>query len=248
VEQGSRRDAYFDLARSKSIDALIVLNSNSEDEGLVRLIESKFPVVLFGSVNHPKENSITPNTVPAVDRIIGHLVELEHRRIAHITYAPARYVGATERLNAYRRALLWAQVEFDESLVSFGDFSIESGYHAMRKILEQRGRPTALFAGNDTIALGAICALREAGLSVPGDVAIVGFDDLPFAAYSSPKLTTVPTQAVAQGEQAALAAIELLGGQSVGRRNCDLALELIVRESCGAARLNPLLEERRRIA
>jgi DNA-binding LacI/PurR family transcriptional regulator len=64
VEQGSRRDAYFDLARSKSIDALSVLNSNSKDEGLVRLIESKFPVVLFGSVNHPKENSITPNTIP----------------------------------------------------------------------------------------------------------------------------------------------------------------------------------------
>jgi DNA-binding LacI/PurR family transcriptional regulator len=248
VEQGSRRDAYFDLARSKSIDALIVLNSNSEDEGLIRLIESKFPVVLFGSVNHPKENSITPNTVPAVDHIIEHLVELEHRRIAHITYAPARYVGATERLNAYRRALQRAQLEFDESLVSFGDFSIESGYHAMRKILERRDRPTALFAGNDTIAVGAICALREAGLFVPGDVAIVGFDDLPFAAYSSPRLTTVPTQAVAQGEQAALAAIELLRGQSVGRRNCDLALELIVRESCGAARLNPLLEERRRIA
>jgi DNA-binding LacI/PurR family transcriptional regulator len=71
---------------------------------------------------------------------------------------------------------------------------------------------------------------------------------LPFAAYISPKLTTVTTQAVAQGEQAALAAIELLRGQSVGRRNCDLALELIVRESCGAARLNPLLEERRSIA
>jgi DNA-binding LacI/PurR family transcriptional regulator len=120
--------------------------------------------------------------------------------------------------------------------------------NAISRNISRKSTKNALFAGNDTIALGAISALREAGLSVPSDVAIVGFDDLPFAAYSSPKLTTVPTQAVAQGEQAALAAIELLGGQSVGRRNCDLALELIVRESCGAARLNPLLEERRRIA
>ena len=117
----------------------------------------------------------------------------------------------------------------------------------MRKILGRRDHPTALFAGNDTIAVGAISALREAGLSVPGDVAIVGFDDLPFAAYISPRLTTVTTQAVAQGEQAALAAIELLRGQPVGKRNCDLALELIVRESCGAGRLNPSFEERRRI-
>src|ERR1700726_4988592 len=69
VEPGSRRNAYFDLTRSKSIDALIVLNSNSEDEGLVRLIESNFPVILFGSIGHPDENSITPNTSRAVEQV-----------------------------------------------------------------------------------------------------------------------------------------------------------------------------------
>ncbi|MBV8142905.1 MAG: LacI family DNA-binding transcriptional regulator [Verrucomicrobia bacterium] len=234
VEPGSRRDAYFDLTRSKSIDALIVLNSNSEDEGLVRLIESNFPVVLFGSIHHAKENSITPNTSPAVEQITRHLVELGHRRIGHITYAPLRYVGASERLKAFRRALDLLETEFDESLIGLGDFSIDSGYHAMRQILARKHRPTALFAGNDTIAVGAISALRDAGLSVPGDVAVVGFDDLPIAAYVSPKLTTVATQAVAQGEQAALAAIELLKGQAIGKRRCKLSLEFIVRESSGA--------------
>ncbi|MBV8376167.1 MAG: LacI family DNA-binding transcriptional regulator [Verrucomicrobia bacterium] len=234
VEPGSRRDAYFDLTRSKSIDALIVLNSNSEDEGLVRLIESNFPVVLFGSIHHAKENSITPNTSPAVEQITRHLVELGHRRIGHITYAPLRYVGASERLKAFRRALDLLETEFDESLIGLGDFSIDSGYHAMRQILARKHRPTALFAGNDTIAVGAISALRDAGLSVPGDVAVVGFDDLPIAAYLSPKLTTVATQAVAQGEQAALAAIELLKGQAIGKRRCKLSLEFIVRESSGA--------------
>jgi len=234
VEPGSRRDAYFDLTRSKSIDALIVLNSNSEDEGLVRLIESNFPVVLFGSIHHAKENSITPNTSPAVEQITRHLVELGHRRIGHITYAPLRYVGASERLKAFRRALDLLETEFDESLIGPGDFSIDSGYHAMRQILARKHRPTALFAGNDTIAVGAISALRDAGLSVPGDVAVVGFDDLPIAAYLSPKLTTVATQAVAQGEQAALAAIELLKGQAIGKRRCKLSLEFIVRESSGA--------------
>jgi DNA-binding LacI/PurR family transcriptional regulator len=136
-------------------------------------------------------------------------------------------------------------VGFDESVLGLGDFSVESGYYAMSKILEQRRLPTALFAGNDTIAVGAISAVHEAGLSVPGDIAIVGFDDLPVAAYVAPRLTTVATQAIAQGEQAALAAIELLQGQSVGQRNCDLSLELVVRESCGARRSNPWREERR---
>ncbi|MBV9643571.1 MAG: LacI family DNA-binding transcriptional regulator [Verrucomicrobia bacterium] len=234
VEPGPRRDAYFDLTRSKSIDALIVLNANSEDQDLVRLIESDFPVVLFGSIHHSKENSITPKTSPAVEQITRHIVDLGHRRIGHIAYAPLRYVGASERLNAFRRGLDLVKADYDESLVGLGDFSIESGYHAMRQILSRRHRPTALFAGNDTIAVGAISALHDAGLSVPGDVAVVGFDDLPIAAYSSPRLTTVATQAIAQGEQAALAAMELLNGQKVGKRNCNLSLEFRVRESCGA--------------
>src|SRR6202022_3973308 len=125
--------------------------------------------------------------------------------IGHITYAPVRYVGASERLKAFRRALERANIEVNEASVEFGDFSVESGYHAMRKILARRNRPTALFADNDTIAVGAISALHDAGISVSGGIGIAGFDDLPIAAYISPRLTTVATQAIAQGEQAALA-------------------------------------------
>jgi len=234
IEAGSRRDAYLDLAKSKRIDALIVLNSNSEDVGLVRMIESQFPVVLFGSIGHPNENSIRPNTGKAAVRATRHLIDLGHRRIAHITYAPIRYIGARERLRAFRRALERAGIGFDERLVASGDFSMESGYRAMREILNRRQRPTALFAGNDTIAVGAVAALREAGLSIPQDVAVVGFDDLPFAAYCHPSLTTVDTEPIKQGEQAALAAIELLEGHRVGIRNCTLTQKIIVRESCGA--------------
>jgi LacI family transcriptional regulator len=127
-----------------------------------------------------------------------------------------------------------AGIEFDEKLVGYGDFNVESGYHAMRTILARTKRFTALFAGNDTIAVGAMAALREAGLSVPADVAVVGFDDLPIAAYTNPPLTTVTTEPIRHGEAAALAALELLAGRSVGVRKCRLPLELIVRESCGA--------------
>jgi DNA-binding LacI/PurR family transcriptional regulator len=237
VEAGSQRDAYLDLAKSKSIDALIVLNSNSEDEGLVRLIESQFPVVWFGSIGHPNENSIRPNTEKAAYRATQHLIDLGHRRIAHITYAPVRYIGARERLRAFRRAIERAQLQFNEKWVAWGDFSMESGYRAMKEILKCRQRPTALFAGNDTLAVGAIAALREAGLSVPEDIAVVGFDDLPVASYCHPALTTVDTDPIKQGEQAALAAIDLLEGKLVGRRNCTLSLNLIIRDSCGAKRL-----------
>jgi DNA-binding LacI/PurR family transcriptional regulator len=139
-----------------------------------------------------------------------------------------------ERLHAFRRALDNAKVPFDERLVAYGDFSSESGYRAMREMLRRRRRFTALFAGNDTIALGAMAALREAGLSVPHDVAVVGFDDLPMASYCQPTLTTVDTKPIVQGEQAALAAFELLEGRRVGTRKYDLSPKLFIRESCGA--------------
>src|SRR6201997_4204411 len=234
VEGDRRRNGYLDLVKSKSIDALIVLNSSAEDEGLVRLIESRFPVILFGSIGHPKENSLRSGTERAAELATEHLVRLGHRRVAHITYASKWYTGPMERLRAFRRALDKAKIPFDEKLVGYGDFSAESGYRATREILGRGRRFTALFAGNDTIAVGAVAALREAGLSVPRDVAVVGFDDLPIACYCQPTLTTVNTNPIVQGEQAALAAFELLEGRRVGTRKCNLSLKLLIRESCGA--------------
>jgi DNA-binding LacI/PurR family transcriptional regulator len=202
----------------------------------VRLVDSRFPVILFGSIGHPRENSVRSGTERAAELATRHLLELGHRRVAHITYAPKRYTGPMERLRAFRRALEKAEVRFDERLLAYGDFSAESGYRAMREILGRRRRFTALFAGNDTIAVGAMAALREAGLLVPHDVAVVGFDDLPIASYSQPPLTTVNTEPIIQGEQAALAAFKLLEGHRVGARTCKLSLKLVIRESCGAVK------------
>jgi DNA-binding LacI/PurR family transcriptional regulator len=95
------------------------------------------------------------------------------------------------------------------------------------------------FAGNDTIAAGALAAIREAGLGVSSDIAVVGFDDLPIASYLDPPLTTVNTQPIEQGEEAALAALDLLEGKRVGHRDCNLSLELVIRESCGFSSCKP---------
>src|SRR5260370_6685034 len=161
VEPDSRRNAYFDLARSKSIDALIVLNSNSEDEGLVRLIESKFPVILFGSIGHPDENSISPNTWRAAEYATRHLIGLGHRRIAHITYAQVRYIGANERLKAYRRAPVGAKIRFYENLVASCDFCMGNGYQPMHEKPGGKHPPSAPFAGDHTNSVGAILVLPE---------------------------------------------------------------------------------------
>ena len=237
VEADRQGNGYVDLVKSKRIDALIVLNSSSKDEELLRLIEAEFPVVLIGSIGHPKENAVRSHADLAAERATRHLLRLGHRQIAHITYAPIRYKGALDRCDAYQRALHKGGGQVEDKLVGFGDFSLESGYLAMKKMLRRTRRFTALFAGNDTIAVGAIAALREAGLSIPEDVAVVGFDDIPIASYCEPPLTTIKTEPVYHGEQAALAALDLLDGRPVGIRTCKQSLKLIIRQSCGGGRL-----------
>ena len=104
----------------------------------------------------------------------------------------------------------------------------------MKKIIGLNTGATAVFISNDTVALGAMAAIREAGLTVPHDIAVVGFDDLPFSAYTNPRLTTIQSDPAGLGEFAARAAIKLLDGERVGVQGNVVPLKLVVRESCGA--------------
>jgi DNA-binding LacI/PurR family transcriptional regulator len=108
----------------------------------------------------------------------------------------------------------------------------------MTKIIGLNTGVTAVFISNDTVALGAMAAIREAGLTVPDDIAVVGFDDLPFSSYTNPPLTTIQSDPAGLGEFAARAAIKLLDGERVGVQRNVVPLKLVVRESCGARSSN----------
>jgi LacI family transcriptional regulator len=231
VDEDSNTNAYLDLAHGKRIDGLIVLNPRADDRGLVQLIEKGFPLVIVGSIGHPKENSVSTDFLRGGRLATDHLVSLGHRRIAHISFAPLSYVDERARYWGYREALKKARIRFDKMLLATGDFSSESGFDAMRRLLRSDMLPTAVFVGNDTIAIGAMAAIRAAGLNVPDDISVVGFDDLQFAAFSNPALTTVRVPGSELGEHAARAAIELLSGKSVGIKRRVVPLELVVRES-----------------
>ena len=228
-------DAYLDLAKSKRIDGLIVINPRKGDAALRKIIESKFPILIFGSSGHLRENSLATEDTQASCKATAHLLSLGHRRIAHISYAPLVYIPSKKRFEGYRKALKQNRIPFDKRLFGEGDFTCESGYSAMRKILASGSEPTALFAGNDTLALGAMVAVREAGISIPDQFAVVGYDDIPSAAFANPPLTTVRSNAFEQGKMVGEAAIELVKGKKTGRQASILPLELIIRESCGAA-------------
>jgi DNA-binding LacI/PurR family transcriptional regulator len=226
-------DAYLDLAKSKRIDGLIVINPRKGDAALRKIIESKFPILIFGSSGHPHENSVGTEEKEASCQATGHLLSLGHRRIAHISYAPLVYLPAQRRFDGYQRALRIAKISFNKNLFAEGDFTCESGYLAARRILASNAKPTAVFAGNDTIAFGAMTAAREAGLSIPEEFAVVGYDDIPAAAFACPPLTTVRSLAFEQGKIAGEAMIDLVNGRELRRKTAIVPLELVIRDSCG---------------
>lgn len=159
-----------------------------------------------------------------------HLVGLGHRRIGFIG-GPSPNQDAADRLAAYRDVVADAGLDADAGLTAEGDFSDASGHAAMRRLLDLAAPPTAVFAANDAMAIGAMGAVREAGRRVPDDVAIVGFDDIPMARFVTPPLTTVRTPLA----ELARRAIDHLLAPSPPGGVLRLPTDLVVRASCGAA-------------
>jgi DNA-binding LacI/PurR family transcriptional regulator len=226
--------AYLKLANSKRVDSLIIINPRRGDRALEIVLKTKFPVLVAGTSEGSGKNTIAIQEGAASRRATNHLISLGHRRIAHISHASLDYVSALRRLQGYRAALKAAGLRYEHSLVRQADFSLASGYHAMKTMLNEHTHPTALFAGNDTVAIGAMLAIRESGLSVPHDMAVVGYDDVPSAAFACPPLTTIRTHAYEHGKLFAQAAIRLMKQEQIDSREDALPLELVIRDSCGA--------------
>jgi LacI family repressor for deo operon, udp, cdd, tsx, nupC, and nupG len=170
----------------------------------------------------------TDHYVGAQDAV-RHLIDLGHRRIAHIT-GLRRVASTIRRLEGYRSALGVAGLPVPAELIQSGDFSTSSGAAAMTHLMSLAQPPTAVLCGNDEIAYGAIRALVKMGLSVPGDVSVVGFDDQNLAEFYNPPLTTVNIPRHELGRRAAQELIDQLAGREVARE-VVLPTRLVVRES-----------------
>ncbi|MBN9214999.1 MAG: LacI family transcriptional regulator [Microbacterium sp. SCN 70-200] len=159
-----------------------------------------------------------------------HLIELGHTRIAAIT-GPEDMMCSLARVDGYRSAMNAAALPVDPDWVRFGDFHPAGGQNHARELLSRPDRPTAVFAGSDLQALGVIAAATEAGLSVPRDLSVVGYDDIALARWLSPQLTTVHQPLRRMGEEATRIVLRLAEGESVDTLRMDLATHLVVRGS-----------------
>lgn len=162
-----------------------------------------------------------------------HLLSLGHRRIGVIS-GPTSMLCSRARLDGYRAAMDEAGVAVDPELVRYGDFHVSAGITEARALLRLPDRPTAIFAGSDLQALGVYQAAREMRLHIPEDLSVVGFDDLPVAAWVGPPLTTVRQPLEAMAIAGARLVLALRAGEESAQTRVELATELVVRESTAA--------------
>jgi DNA-binding LacI/PurR family transcriptional regulator len=167
-----------------------------------------------------------------------HLLSLGHRRIGFISHAPLEFPAAADRRRGYLHALERAgrrPPTGEEAFERIGRFSEESGYECANQLLALRARPTAIFAGNDMIAYGAMQAAKDAGLRIPDDLSIVGFDDNHLSRFTNPPMTTVAVPAASLGAEAARIAVEsIIGSAALHPVRMVLSHHLSVRRTTGA--------------
>lgn len=233
---GDSRSAQAMLkAMHGRVDGLVVLSSDLGTQAFLREAPRRTPVVFLNRVTGSNHyDSISVDNHGGAIAMTRYLLGLGHERIMFVT-GPAENRDAEERLLGYREAMGTHSGRALECLEIGGDFNEGSGYKAACSILELQPRPTAIFAANDAMAIGALCALKERGIKVPEDVSLAGFDDIPTTQYLSPPLSSVRTPISALGSNAAerlLARIEAAG--AIKPRQQVLDVLLAVRASTGS--------------
>jgi LacI family transcriptional regulator len=217
------------------VDGLLVMSPHVDAALLDRNIPSTLPLVLINSppvdTSHP---TISIDSYSGARAMVRHLVGLGHRRIAHITGAERNF-DSDERLRGYRDEMARSLPEV-EPVVLRGDFTERSGQHAGQRLAAQREWPDAVFAANDVMAIGCLAAFRAAGVRVPDDIALAGFDDIPLAALVNPALTTARVRIAELGKSALDQLLLSIQNPKRTRPAAQAFVpELVVRESCGAA-------------
>jgi LacI family transcriptional regulator len=231
-EDPDKERSCFDLALTRQVDGIILVAAGEDSEPILVSLDRGIPVVVCNrELPGADVDTVVVDNETCGVRAATHLISLGHWRIGCIA-GPAGLAIGEERTEGYRRALRDAGMPLQEELVTRGDFRNRGGFDAMNQLLDLDQPPTAVFACNDLMAMGAICAASKRRLQIPEDVAIIGCDDIALAAFTNPSLTTIRLPKYEMGS----AAVEMLVARvekeraAVERR--VLPVELVIRDSC----------------
>ena len=223
----AREQTYADLIGTRQADGLITLLPH------IPRIAVAGPLPIVNACEYVKDRSITSvyvDNVSAAREATEYLLTLGHREIAFVT-GPMDSPINVDRERGYAKALHDAVVKRNPQLTVVGDFSFESGIRALESLFARAQPFTAVFCSNDEMAIGALRAIKSKGLRVPEDVSVVGFDDIRFARYADPPLTTIAQPKEELGREAMTLLVEILSGAQVPPRKRVLSTQLVVRGS-----------------
>lgn len=227
----SRRAIYEELLRSRRVDGLILVESETDDERIERLDAQGFPFVLIGRYERGDTiYSVDNDNVGAAKMATEYLLGKGHTRIAYIG-GPEGLVLTRDRLNGYQAALNEAGLTADGSLAFFSDFTEDGSARIMRDLMSLQDPPTAVLAMDDVLALGAMRAAKQLGKRVPDEMAIVGFNNSPLCSYVEPTITSVAVDIPALAKAATDMLIHLIEGRAVEPKRCIVPSHLVIRSS-----------------
>jgi len=234
-DQPDREATYLRVLRERQVDGLFIASSQMADDTIAELREEAFPFVLLNRATQSTEDlAVVVDNYAASVEVVAHLAALGHRRVGHIA-GPQNTTTGVDRREGYRAGVLALGLADDPELVVEADaFSEEAGYRALGIMLAGSARPTAVFAANDLIAIGMLQRLRKIGTRVPGDLSIVGFNDIPLAGLLEPALTTVRVPQLDMGIAGARLLIDRIEGRPIGAVRLTLPTELVIRASSAA--------------
>jgi LacI family transcriptional regulator len=229
---------YIDMLRSRGVDGIIFTSAHTHDPNITRLVEDQFPLILvnrrvYGDPVMERTDYVVVDNIRGGFLAVEHLIKMGHERIGVIS-GSSDSSAAVERLEGARKAFAEYRLDPADLLVVEGDFLKPSGYEAAKKFLSLRDPPTAIFGLNDYMALGAYEAILDAGLRVPEDGALIGFNNITFSAMRGIELTTIGQKKYEMGSVAVYILIDRIEGRDGETvKQVTLEPELIIRRSCG---------------
>jgi LacI family transcriptional regulator len=223
---------YLEVLKGKQVDGYIIIPSLTTGSSLMPMLEGERVVFLDRRIDKERGHVVlTLNNRNGVKMAIDHLARLGHSRIAAVC-VPTNVTTGMERLQGYRKALEDNGIPFDESLVRYADFSVQSAFEKTTELLSTSVRPTALFPMSGPTTLGALRAIKELGVRVPEELSVIGFDEFEYADLLRPALSVIAQPAAQFGSRGIELLLKLLRGGHIHRRSLVLDPVFIERESC----------------
>jgi len=228
--------AYVDNLLKRRVDGGIFTSGVIQNQHILRLKEEGIPIVLIEKfIKDPDIPGVLIDNISAARKAVKYLIESGYRDIGFIS-APVEMVPFKDRFEGYKRVLHENMIPYNSSNVhikdNIGRESVKDGYQLMQRIIRQGNYPRAFFIVSDTLAIGAMKAIRDSGMKVPDDIAIVGFDDIEMASFCEPPLTTMAQPKYEMGVKGMELLVKAMNGVRLRNKEIELEVKLIVRESC----------------